>query len=228
MGIKSGDKVSKSIIEKATVSKSADTRGCLFSCSKCSTTVTSWVGLRKHLKKSHNAALLLSDVDNCITQAIVHKCNICSDKILCDSAFLHEHMTHKHSITITEYRRKYVCDVAWKSQQRELLENGRLSENKIGNLCTYKCSQCKRKFETFKSLAYHGPRCEKGPLKIRRHDIGKYIIHAVSHKCKLCSTLLFCDIGVMREHMAYSHEIKSIKEYALKVGCKLVQNKKET
>ncbi len=218
----------KAFFDMAPVSKTADTRGCLFTCSKCSLTVTSWRGLRRHMRKSHNAVLSVADVRKITTQASVHECKLCSEKILCDSSFLAAHMTHKHGITIPKYRSKYTCEVAWKCQQRELLEKGRMSEKEIGNMCTYRCSQCKRKYEGYKSLAIHARRCEKGPLTIRKHEIGKYILEVVSHKCKICSVMLFCDLGLIATHTKTSHGINTPQEYASKVGCKIVQSENET
>ncbi len=224
---KSKENPYETIIAEANVSKTADTRGCSFSCSKCPTIRTSWFSLRQHMKRSHNETLSPADIYKHTKQATVHECKICSKKILCDSAFLIEHM-RLHSISIIDYRQKYGCDVAWKTQQRELLEKGRLSENEIGNMCTYRCLQCKRIFYAFKSLACHGSNCKQGALKIFRNDIGKYILQVAGHKCKICSTMLFCDLGLIMEHMTSTHGIKTPKEYALKVGGIIVQSEKET
>ncbi len=202
------------------VSETADTRGCTFSCPICHCSYTSVVGLSDHLKTKHKCTKKIHELEKFLSNATVHLCRICSEKLYCESAYLRRHLS-KHNITVTQYRKQFNCQVGWKTKNQQLLERGKMSFNEIGNKCIFRCPQCEKTFANFGTLWLHGQKCENHPVAIRIMNVHDYAIKVVSHKCKICSRLLFCDGVLIARHVRDNHRIMTLKKYAANTGCQL-------
>ncbi len=154
-----------------------------------------------------------------MTKATVHICQICSEKIFCEKIYLKGHFSNKHKLSLSSYRKKYNCGI-YKEQLTKLLEGGKLSENKVGSFCSFKCPKC---FSTFQGLANF--RKHKKHSKICLQDFNAQFwvdcLHGTitSHKCKVCSKLLLCDPQSIARHVYNHHGISSITQYCKQTGC---------
>ncbi len=213
----------KTKINEASVLKNSATGKCTFKCQNCDLTSNAWNEFKKHAMKKHNVALKMKDFVQYATTLYVYHCKICFDKVVSDFAFLTSHFISHHSMTLTQYRRKFDCKETLKETYFKVLETGRLSANQIGDLCTFKCPKCSRVFPSSHKFTLHCSK-ENCALKYERTTFGKYryIAHVVVHKCKICSKLLLCDRTTIRSHVrSISHKIKTLEEYATKTGCVL-------
>ncbi len=215
-----------SLKELAQVSETADTGGCTFSCPMCSFFCSSAFGMSSHLKTRHKCIKTRNKCEKYLSTATVHNCRICSEKLFCESNYLSQHML-KHNITINQYRKQFDCQVSWKRKIQQVLETSKLSQNKIGNMCMYMCPQCKKTFMNFESLSWHGRKCGDHPIGVKIRNILDFVTNIVSHKCKICSMLLFCDMRMITYHISGKHRIRTVKEYASRTGCLLPTNESE-
>ncbi len=213
------------VLEQATVSKIAASCKCVFKCSKCAETHSSWAVLTTHMKKKHKEKISASNFELFLVKATVHNCRICSKAILCDSDFLKNHLVSCHSLNIGEYRKLYNCDMDWKRKNQEILQTARCSENIIGNFCTFKCIHCNKYFKSMSALTSHtsvsrsrSGNCTK---KLQVNQLCDYLDKAVTHKCKICSELILCDNEFIKQHASNTHGIKNVTEYCAQTGCKV-------
>ncbi len=212
------------VLEQATLSETADCSKCVFQCYKCPCQYNSWSAFKKHMKVVHHEHISASSFQQFLIKATVHICKVCSKKILCDSDFLRFHIPG-HNLTVSQYRKLYNCDFDWKKHNQEILKNAKCSPNYIGNLCKFRCLQCKRSFQSISALCTHASitrskntKCVK---KIQLKHLHKYLKNVVTHKCKICNELVLCDKEFIKKHALYFHGLKSAKEYADKTGCSL-------
>ncbi len=207
--------------KNAEVSESAATGLCTFTCPDCLANYRSRISFELHMKSSHKKHIKMSNIESCrfMTKATVHMCQICSEMVFCEKNYLKGHFSNKHKLSLTSYREKYNCGI-YKEQLTKLLESGKLSENKVGSLCSFKCPKC---FSTFKGLANF--RMHKHNSKICLEDVKAHLwvdcLHGtiITHKCKICSKLLLCDLEPIRNHLSHHHGITSITQYVKQTGC---------
>ncbi len=214
-------RTSSLILQNAKVSKSASTGLCQFDCLECHESFFSWRMLCRHAVKEHNIRLVSANFENFLYEAVVHVCRICLETVLCDSTFLFIHFQYKHHLSIGEYRKNYDCHTSQNVVQtkfRELLVKAEISENKIGNLCSFQCVGCKGMYKSLSTFKSHNSTIFHCPLKGQFLQWETSLVKVVTHRCKLCSKLILCDTRTIMSHVRPAHGMKSIGEYAKKTG----------
>ncbi len=216
------DQIRTSVLDKASVSESAASGLCTFQCPECSATYTNWRCCYLHMKDKHKCTVSFNDYWCYLSNATIHVCKICSEKLICDTRLMSCHFTKKHKLSLADYRMQYSSDCNMKTnhqtnhQFKRLLESGKVSFHEIGNLCKFRCPKCKGTFSSLDWLAKHARK--KCKLSVSNQNVIKYVTKVVSHKCKLCSKLVLCDGKLLATHFLAKHRIKSLKEYANKTG----------
>jgi uncharacterized C2H2 Zn-finger protein len=111
------------------------------------------------------------------------------------------------------------CNKTQKCLQK-LLKNSALSQEKIGNLCQFKCSICGQIFATSSGFYYHSRSTGHGWKTNGQTLISKSLNKAIAHECLECSGLVLCDWQYLRNHMKYKHNM-TLKQYCRRSGCSL-------
>ncbi len=184
---------------------------CRFRCSQCDIELRSWHVLRRHLSTEHNnMRISFTDVPDFISRRVCHTCRICSEKVLCDTAFITRHLDKHHTgIKIGQYKKDslYNSDVVY-------------SNNIIGNLCVYECETCKQRFSNRTLFSRHLNSLSHGNAL----TIVKSLQRKVFHKCKLCDKSILCDKNILQGHFRYTHAM-TIDVYCTKTGCTFQKTK---
>ncbi len=210
------EQIRASVLDKAFVSESAASGLCTFQCPECSAAYTNWRHCYLHMKDKHKSPISLNDYWCYLSNATIHVCKICSEKLICESRLMSCHFMKKHKLSLVDYRKQYNCDCIIKPNHQKLLESGKISLDEIGNLCIFKCPKCKGTFTSIDWLSKHArKRCK---VSVNHDNVRKYVTKVVTHKCKLCSKLVLCDGKLLATHFLSKHRIKSLKEYADKTG----------
>ncbi len=210
------------IMRNAPVEKTETSGKCCFECPACHSTYKSWGGFSRHMTRDHNRQSRLSEWERFAKNVSVHICRICSKRVLCDSMFVAQHLKTIHDITIRVYVKKYISDSYW-IQHEEMLKKGRMSENIIGNHCTFKCPNCNKTFYCYYTFQSHGQKSKKHCVNSKFKDLPKHIQEIVIHKCKICSKVILCSRELIRTHVQ-GHKFKTLPEYAQRTGCLLEDN----
>ncbi len=230
------NKIGSPKLKTAAFSKLALNGLCHFKCLQCSTRHEGWEFFCSHMKQSHNEKPKRADHKMFLSKAILHVCEICSKRILCDCSFLESHMNHKHQMPILEYRRLYEDNHAPKpkdiiskgelrGKQMQTLAAGTLSMNKIGNFCSYKCPSCNTTSNNYDTFRRHKAKNKMCSQEISAKDFYMYTTEVVTHRCNICSKLLLCDLKFISIHM-FNHGIKKIGEYSERTGCEVSTSSK--
>ncbi len=206
-----------SIKKEAEVSLEATSGLCTFKCPQCSLEFANWKRLGKHMKDKHEIVVSVNGPDKYVSKATVHVCRVCSVKIFCDSDLLYYHFKIKHGLKLCQYRQQYGCGESWQSQKQEILKEGIMSQDIIGNLCTFKCALCRKIFYCSRAFKTHNLK-SKCPFTLKKQSVLFYIEKVVKHKCKICSKVLLCDKTFIKRHVQRCHKC-SIEEYAESNNC---------
>ncbi len=208
------------VMKNAEVSENAETGLCTFTCPDCSVNYRSRVSFELHMKKSHNKHIKMTNVESCrfMTKATVHVCQICDERVFCEKTFLKGHFFNKHKLTLSSYRKNYNCGI-YKEKLQKLLESGKLSQNKVGNFCSFKCPTCCGTYKglrQFRNHRHNSKRC----LQELEAKLWVDCLHGdiITHKCKICSKLLLCDQVHITKHCEHHHKISSFRQYVKTTG----------
>ncbi len=212
------DKVAlKRAIPLAPISAKVDNL-CRYKCKKCDQTFATKLTLKSHLRKTKHAEDSPFNPNNYMILLIVHKCKICSKRIICETEIVRDHV-YKHKIgTLKQYkemteedRKVYMEQFSASKNQikTDIIESAPLSKD-IGNFCRYKCKLCGHITKTKYGMRKHFEKTgHKDPLTANINDS---LIRAVRHQCQVCSDNVLCDKFVIKEHIR-NHQIGSLKEY---------------
>ncbi len=197
---------------------------CKYEClaKDCKRSFRSWGSLNHHFRTnlSHGPA---DKIEKHLTHAQCHKCHICGGKVLADRGFLNIHMQNKHKMSIEEYCQKYDKKqggryMVKQDSMKDILSKCTLSENVVGNMCSFACIGCNGVFDTWISLNSHLSITNHGPRGME--NIDKYIVKYISHKCKLCSKIILNDYINLLSHLRI-HKLNTIQGYCEKTGITL-------
>ncbi len=213
------------ILKNAEVSKTVGPSLCQFDCLDCHESYSCWKSLVHHIKTEHNKFISQRNYEAYLYRATVHICKICCQKLLCDSSFFNHHFRKRHQMSLSDYKHKYNCESPGMLSFQKRMTKAKISENEIGNLCTYICPGCKNLYCSLSNFKTHqklgSNRCslrdETLPLQICAEKV-------VTHKCKICSKLLLCDITSIMLYSRFHHEITNVEDYLAKTGCTLRQS----
>ncbi len=206
------------ILEEAPVSETLDKDLCSFSCTECQETLSTWQGIKCHMKATHQIIPKNSEHLRYMLKIVVHICKICSEKVICESTFLNHHV-RKHNMSLQEYKLQFACESVSRTKQFKLLEEGKSSNDQIGNMCEFTCPHCEMINNSFATLrSQHRTKRTNCPFKIRYKSWEECATSVTTHSCGICSKLLPCDMEFIKEHIR-QHKIKSVNEYLKKTGC---------
>ncbi len=158
-----------------------------------------------------------------------HTCRICSQKILCCSVFVINHMRALHNMTLKEYRKQFNFHGSVKKECEKVLRNSRLSNLHIGDMCTFKCPDCKKSYKSVLRFKNHSDNIQKQNCSFRIYlsSCYNYIENIVTHNCQICSKLLLCDREVILNHAYHVHGFKTLEEYTKRTGCILENQQRD-
>ncbi len=84
--------------------------------------------------------------------------------------------------------------------------------SKVSNMCEYRCSANDCEFSTndWGSLCRHFMMIHKEKIMKRRRS---FISRRVLHRCRICSSLIDCDMSVIKSHLATKHPGLRLSSY---------------
>ncbi len=225
----------KEAIRLATISDKVENL-CRYKCPKCDWTFVSRSQLAYHFGKTlhvNNNNKTRNCFDMYLIHAVMHKCKVCSKRILCDKHMINMHIRSCHKINfMVDYKLMTLTEQkAYKERFDETKKTLRSIKDysqseSVGNLCLYKCKKCDKIFETKTNLKNHFRQSFHATEKEINFD--NYLIKTTIHKCKICSTIMLCEIVVIRDHMKHTLKMGSIKEYIDITGVEqTTQNRKK-
>ncbi len=198
---------------------------CRFKCPKCNKKLLNWERLIKHfqintLDVCHKKNCLPSK-DNITTRVYCHICKICSERILCDSFFIKQHLQAQHKI-IHKAPKRVPRGIFWETilvgyyadkVVTNLCKGAPVSE-RFSNMCKFKCVDCKKELSSLKMLRTHlAPQTTSNcNQKFKILNVADWLTGIVSHACKICSTLILCDTIFLARHLKREHKMTS-REY---------------
>ncbi len=222
---------SELIPSDASVSENADSGLCKYKCDRCCATFPQWSRFSYHMRSKHGSPVKKANIFSFLEKVTIHICKICFQKVLCDSNELSFHFILNHGLKLSEYRRKFEfgSNLSMKAKCDIKLKEGKLSPQIVGNLCIFQCPVCLANFNCLESFYRHSigdisVRQKCCNLNIARKYLHMYLIEVITHKCKICSKLLFCDAGTIITHISRHHSIGTLTEYANKTGCTVKQH----
>ncbi len=202
---------------------------CKYKCKVCNKISESRTAFRGHLERTKHSQTSGMDLNSFLIQTVVHKCKICSKEIFCDRCEIMQHIKSHNIKSLWDYMemtgvkysgkeepnvesRKSMLEKKWEEATKDAMYS-----EAIGNLCRYKCKVCNNILQTKMSFITH--------LKRTKHavtsdiNLSDFLIRTVLHKCKICSKLVFCERGIILQHVKL-HNINNIKEYMEMTGAK--------
>ncbi len=192
---------------------------CLFTCPKCKEEFKGWNNIKRHVTQKHHRPhnIFMTEVDSLISKTIAHNCKICSEKVLCDSAFITRHLAN-HNMTLHHYTMLFSANAV-----KNMLKV-KNSDNVIGSLCVYQCIDCGKKFESKGKVARHISKT----FQMKNIKIFDSIIERVYHHCKLCNEPVLCEQANLHDHFLRRHNVttaKYCKRYNVTHHSKRITNK---
>ncbi len=178
---------------------------CKYSCNLCEFTSKVWPNMREHVSATHHTQA--SSLSEHIINANFYKCKLCSEILLCDSAFISWHLKNKHNENLTTYKKKAMVPVAKNIKEEYLLKleavisnipkipaksscvlkSGSLSDNlltgDVGDLSLFQCLSCHELLLSYTALHDHRKLCNHKPKGI--HSRSESIVVARYHKCHI-------------------------------------------
>ncbi len=186
---------------------------CRFKCQTCAKKYASKGSLHQHLKVTGHAEPTESVLISSLSKAIVHKCQICSKRILCDLRDLRNHIQVHKIDTLKDYIDKTnLMRISYYSTEKlNLLYKTQSSKyeftSEYKNSCKFKCTRCAYTCSTWSSLTKHVSVKKHGPLD----RIAEYLQKIVFFKCNMCDETVFCEKRFIRSHF-YKHKL-TVKTY---------------
>ncbi len=101
-------------------------------------------------------------------------------------------------------------------QEGSPITNATVSESAETGLCTFKCTECPAKYNTWLRIYLHLR--NKHNIKGTMKNSAKYVIKATLHVSKICSEEYLCDSVILENHFKNRHKI-SLKEYKQQHNC---------
>ncbi len=170
---------------------------CMFKCPKCKDVFKGWNKIKRHFTQKHRGALKLSmlEVDHLLSNVVAHTCKLCSENVLCDSAFIRRHLVKHGNMDLLQYT------MAFSANALKNIPKVKYSDDVIGSLCVYQCIDCGQKFECNRGIAKH----KRKYFHMKNVEIFDSIIDKIFHKCKLCNKPVLCDETTLNKHFTRNH-----------------------
>ncbi len=204
------------VCENAPVSEKA-TNLCSFKCPKCCKELSSWKLMKMHMKGKNDCELKVGylNVAELIGQKVCHICKICCSTLLCDGSFMQRHLRLKHQLKLSEYITKFRIDCT--KESRKVISYS----DTIGNLCVYRCEDCKAEFNSWTSLTHH--QTTQSHSKTSFKDKQR-VMKSTYHKYKLCFKVVLCEKYILNKHIKRCHGL-SLQEYCRNTNCEFQYDK---
>ncbi len=219
-------KVLSSFVEEAPISNTRTSGMCTFKCSDCPNTYHGWGAFYRHMKLQHDKNIKMSENEMYLTKVFVYICKICSEKVLCDSAFIFLHLRRRHKIRMSAYREKFNLK---KETTSVLVANAPVSETAAPGMCTFKCPECNSQHANYNRFSLHMRYQHETSVKMVESET--YLSKVMVHVCKICSSRILSDSIFMSDHFNQKHKL-TLQEYRLKyiegkVSNDLVESREE-
>jgi hypothetical protein len=203
---------------------------CKFECNQCDFRAFSWIQMKEHFVKQQHGNKINSAPDFA-TEAVLHQCRTCTEKVLCDKFIISLHLRTKHRLSVKQYiaegalkGSKDIYDEKLKEvlagiptvqkplpkrcNPGKVLPDSQLTKS-VGNLCLFECPLCQAASHSWKTFQCH-MRAHKGMKKWLTFDT-KYVKEARYHRCLLCGTEILCDKTFIRDHINRHSKAKKEK-----------------
>ncbi len=203
---KSLDVLMKELCQEAPVSEDVSNK-CVYKCSQCNESFMAWTALKTHFRTAHSELhLSVREIEKVMTRIICHVCKICSALLFCDIHLVGRHL-YTHNTTVNKYFQDFEQTATY-------------SNNVIGNLCEFECTECNKKFSCKDTLYQH----QRHSLHRSNIKANQSVTRKVYHLCKMCNKSILCDSNTLKKHLFRSHGL-SLKGYCRKTGCSMVQSR---
>ncbi len=192
---------------------------CTYKCQVCKATFVSRTGFARHLKINGHGQASETLINKSLDKAVIHKCSICSDKILCDRTIVTYHI-RKHKINslktymeMTNVKQKSMSHVS--QMIRDQLYKEYATENNVTrhvkNLCKFMCTKCDYVSRTWNKTQVHISSKGHGPLLA----VTDYLKKITLHKCHICDKLVLCDKTIISKHISSKHNLLRSSYYKI-------------
>jgi hypothetical protein len=205
---------------------------CKFKCHQCGTIFDIFGTFRIHVKNAHNETMAKDKLTAFAVSTKFYTCKVCKQQLLCDVYLITEHLRICHKLTLAKYCKVYNCVALCRQRLssnsnnfvQQFLKNNALITAELGNFCIFSCPSCAKAFFTFNTWNTHLKSCSThGNFKswMGKLLLSGVVTKIVVHKCKICSTLVLCDLYWLREHMRKNHK-KNVFGYGTESKCKML------
>ncbi len=225
---------SKKINSSGIISNSVG-NSCLYKCKECGNIMESIGGLKEHLRRFHKINAPGNLAYESLIKTVVHKCLVCSEKIICDKLLLKQHMERHKKLSLEQYMDVYNVNETFQQKPKRKLQDWlkefseqQLTNYKISlavdNLCKYLCDVCNFTCGWWPKLRKHI--LANHSTRTKPSAPSQHITKVNFFKCKICSEILLCDNYFINKHLRYEHNEK-IGTYKKKVKVPVGKNLKK-
>ncbi len=144
-----------SLVSEAPISDTKTSGMCAFKCSNCPSQYYGWGGFYNHMKNEHKKHIKMSEHEVFLTKIFAHICRICSEKVLCDSDFLSNHLRKRHKFSMSKYRDKYNIKKVEETTTRPIVAEAPVSKTETKDKCIFKCSECSTEYRFWQGIYKH-------------------------------------------------------------------------
>ncbi len=222
---------------------------CKFQCPRCDFSSHEWRAMTRHLNCNAHGPIL--SPPNYATNLVVHKCQLCSELVLCDISIFQKHVERQHKETVPKYKsminlhcrenclpqymsnlRSVIQDIPSFQQCQILhLKPQSLPESKVtkhvGNITFYKCPFCHKADMSYNCLWLHCRKKHNGKQVSKTMEL---VVEGRFHRCHICAKTILCDNSFVRNHVSRLHNLtftQYIKKHVLRNGFKAIPTYQE-
>ncbi len=168
------------------------------------------------MQKTKHAILSRGFSKTYLIKIVAYYCKICSEKVLCDTREIKNHVRIHQIKTLKEYVDK--TDEIRESRKTQI-ENSfdnfcskitmkQKPTQMVGNLCIFSCSKCDFSSKKWSFMKVHIKTCSHCPVR----PPFLYATSTTLHKCQVCSKLVLCDKKIINQHISkHNYNIKTYK-----------------
>ncbi len=219
----------KNIMDKAEISIKVGNL-CEYKCNVCGKCYKSKQALSNHFMKTNHVQHEENlNLECYLVKAVLHKCQLCSKKIICERVPLLSHLLYCHKInTFKEYilmtkaqeEKQGIIRINLKKEVEQILKTEtkdfEITEG-FDSHCTFACNVCHKTFKNWRALKYHVASKNHGKIT----SFSQFLKLIFLHKCKVCLEVIFCDQQIISSHLkTHKLTMKSYKEKKFKANIK--------
>ncbi len=219
-------------LEKAPVSENVANL-CTYKCKTCQRIFKTRRSLSRHLQTTLHTKTTSTNhknfyscrkfyKKNYLINIIVHKCNVCYQRITCSKTILLTHLISNSQIKNLKFYVDLPRKTSSKAKLKEITDNSNVKKRiqdayyfapvsqEIGSLCIFTCNICSISYNTRGGLWVHLRASGHGdPAKTM-----KFVTKIVMHQCRICLKKVLCDTETIKRHLK-THNVNSIEDYVV-------------